>query len=49
LPQEFRGTEPEDTDSEYLPRRLRPGSEWRGEEAKSKSADERSPIHYSIT
>src|SRR6266851_3507387 len=38
LPQEIRGTEPEDTDSEYLPRRLRLSGERRGEEAARQTA-----------
>jgi hypothetical protein len=39
----------ENANTEDFPRLLRRGGERRGEEAASQSADERSPVHYSIT
>jgi hypothetical protein len=36
-------------DAVYLPHRLRLGGARRGEETERDRADERSPVHYSIT
>ncbi|HEV3029366.1 MAG TPA: hypothetical protein VG457_17435, partial [Planctomycetota bacterium] len=39
----------QDADPVQLPRRLRLGGEWRGEEAKGDAGDEPSPVDHSIT
>jgi hypothetical protein len=39
----------QDTDPRNLPRWLRSGGERRGEETAGQAANERSPVHYSIT
>jgi hypothetical protein len=38
-----------DADPVHFPCLLRPGRERRGEEAARQAADERSPVHHSIT
>jgi len=43
------GTRAQERDPIHLASLLRPGSERRGEEHRTRASEERSPLHYSIT